>query len=161
MNIRKAAEQDIPEILDIYIKARKFMAENGNPTQWPSYYPAEEDVRSDMDNDRCYVCTLGETIVGTFALIFGEEPTYKVIEQGNWRQDKPYATLHRMATNGKAKGVAKVCFDFAKTKIDYLRVDTHEDNLPMQAVIKQNGFEPCGIIYVGNGTPRLAFDWIK
>ena len=39
MKIIKANETHIPEILEIYTKARKFMKENGNPTQW------EEDIR--------------------------------------------------------------------------------------------------------------------
>ena len=34
MKIIKANETHIPEILEIYVKARKFMKENGNPTQW-------------------------------------------------------------------------------------------------------------------------------
>ena len=34
MEIIKANETHIPEILEIYAKARKFMKDNGNPTQW-------------------------------------------------------------------------------------------------------------------------------
>lgn len=44
MKIIKANETHIPEILEIYAKARKFMKENGNPTQWEEGYPSREVV---------------------------------------------------------------------------------------------------------------------
>lgn len=44
MEIIKANETHIPEILEIYAKARKFMKENGNPTQWEEGYPSREIV---------------------------------------------------------------------------------------------------------------------
>lgn len=31
----------------------------------------------------------------------------------------------------------------------------------MQACFKQNGFEECGIIYVSDGTPRIAYEFIR
>ena len=44
MKIIKANETHIPEILEIYTKARKFMKENGNPTQWEEGYPSREKI---------------------------------------------------------------------------------------------------------------------
>ena len=35
--------------------------------------------------------------------------------------------------------------------------DTHEDNYVMQKVFEKNGFRRCGIIYVEDGTPRIAY----
>ena len=48
MEIIKANETHIPEILEIYEKARKFMKENGNPTQWEEGYPSREIVENSV-----------------------------------------------------------------------------------------------------------------
>ncbi len=35
MNIRPAQPGDLPALLEIFADARAFMAQTGNPTQWP------------------------------------------------------------------------------------------------------------------------------
>lgn len=37
------------------------------------------------------------------------------------------------------------------------RVDTHGDNVIMRRCIERAGFVYCGIIYLLNGDPRLAY----
>ena len=51
MNIRPAQPGDLPALLEIFAHARAFMAQTGNPTQWPAAYPGAElylCVGSDM-----------------------------------------------------------------------------------------------------------------
>lgn len=62
---------------------------------------------------------------------------------------------------GTTHGVAAAMFAFAKERIDHLRIDTHQDNLPMQGAIAKAGFKRAGIVYVSDGTPRVAFDWLR
>ena len=38
-----------------------------------------------------------------------------------------------------------------------LRIDTHEKNIPMQGCLAKNGFARCGIIYLEDGDPRIAY----
>lgn len=40
---------------------------------------------------------------------------------------------------------------------DNIRVDTHKDNLVMQHILEKRGFRRCGIIYVKDGTERIAY----
>jgi len=160
MLIRSATLEDLPAVMGIYEIARDFMRKNGNPTQWPSGYPGEEMIRSDIAGGNLYVLTEGGEIVGVFAFILGEDPTYRVIKDGQWRSDKPYGTIHRLASSGRVKGVARRCFDFCREKCPHLRIDTHRDNKPMQAAILSYGFKPCGIIYTHDGTERLAYDYL-
>ena len=101
------------------------------------------------------------TVVGTFAFIAGPDVTYAHIEEGAWNFDAPYHVIHRVASNGKTHGVAKACFEFCQQRADALRIDTHEDNIPMQNAIRKYGFARAGVIYVSDGTPRIAFDWQK
>ena len=46
--IQKADISQLPRILEIYEKARVFMAESGNPDQWGTAYPPEEMIRQDI-----------------------------------------------------------------------------------------------------------------
>ena len=45
-----------------------------------------------------------------------------------------------------------------KQNIQSIRIDTHQDNLSMQAFLNKNGFEYCGQISLENGAPRIAFE---
>ena len=155
---RGAVRGDLAQILKIYARAREFMAENGNPTQWGTSYPERDMLVGDIRRGESYVMLDGRRIVGTFAFIIGPDPTYRVIEDGAWHYDDPYGTIHRLASDGSVKGIAKACFDYSRQKYPYLRIDTHEDNLPMQKAILRYGFQKCGTIYLSDGAPRIAFD---
>lgn len=71
--------------------------------------------------------------------------------------NEPYYVIHRMATNGKQKGIADACFKWCFEHCNNIRVDTHHDNLVMQNILKKYGFRRCGIIYTHNGTSRIAY----
>ena len=158
--IRLAQNQDFKEILMIYAYARKFMAEHGNPTQWGSTSPREEVLRNDIRQQQLYVIEndAKDKILGVFALIIGEDPTYQRIEQGSWKDESLYGTLHRVASAPGAHGILEQALDFSSGKITHLRIDTHEVNEVMQHLILKNGFEKRGIIYTDDGSPRFAYE---
>lgn len=159
MEIRKSKKEDINEILSIYSSARKYMAENNNPNQWKDGYPQKELIEFDIENRNSYVLIENNKIAGTFSFIIGEDKTYQKIINGAWNQNKLYGTIHRLASDGKVKGVAKACFDFCKSKIDYFRIDTHPNNLTMQNAISKYGFKKCGNIFVKDESIRIAYDF--
>jgi hypothetical protein len=39
-----------------------------------------------------------------------------------------------------------------------MRIDTHEDNMGMQQLLKKLGYSYCGVIFLGNEDKRLAFE---
>lgn len=161
MAIRPSRKEDVEKILEIYELAKKFMRENKNPNQWDDYYPSREILLADINRKVSYLYEEDGEILATFAFIIGEDETYKIIEKGAWSSDKEYGTIHRIAKKRKIKNFSKITFDFCLEKIDYLRIDTHKDNIPMQKAIRNYGFKKCGIIYVRNHMPRLAFDYMK
>ena len=57
MRIEKAEKKDLSFILPLFIRARKFMQENGNASQWAGAYPAREDIEKDIENGVAYVIT--------------------------------------------------------------------------------------------------------
>ena len=157
MNIRKATLADLPRMLEIYAYAREQMRQNGNPTQWGSTTPAESVLRQDIAAGNSYVAEEKGRVCGAFAFILGDDPTYRVIE-GRWLSDAPYGTLHRVASDGTARGFLAACVDFCRARTPHLRADTHENNRIMRHLILKLGFQYRGVIHIADGTPRLAYE---
>lgn len=155
--VRTAFPQDLPRIEEIYAFARQFMRDNGNPEQWGNSHPPHWQLVADIAESRLYVVTKDEVIHGVFYFSFGEDPTYAEIFQGSWRSAEPYGTIHRIAGDGSG-GILRCAVDFAKGKISHLRIDTHSDNIVMQKVLAKQGFEQRGIIYLEDGSARIAYD---
>lgn len=158
--IRHAQEAELSVILEIYARARKFMAEHGNAVQWKNNRPTKEQLEKDIEESNLYVYENEGAIQGVFAFIPGNDPTYHQID-GAWMEDTPYAAIHRVASAGKEKGVFTKIADYCKSQISHLRIDTHELNLPMQGAIEKNGFQKCGIIYLADGSPRIAYEYVE
>lgn len=162
--VRSVREEDLPRALEIYAIARVFMHENGNPTQWADWYPSEEILRNDIAHNALYCIFDAEhphRICGMFTLLDGDDPTYAELFEGAWLDDSSYGTIHRIASDGTHSGIFETAVQFARTTHHHLRIDTHRDNMPMQRCIKRWGFSYCGIIYIEDGTPRVAFEWIR
>lgn len=158
MLVRKSTYEDIPQLMLIYRESRQIMLDSGDLHQWAEGYPPEELIRQDIDRGVGYAIELFGLVVGAFTFIPGEDPTYKVIEGGAWKDDsRPYCTIHRLGSLKSVHGIAKACFDWCWAQTHNLRIDTHEDNVIMRHCIEKAGFEYCGIIHLLNGNPRMAF----
>ena len=105
MEIRKAKISDMGEIERIYSAAREYMRENGNPTQWGDSYPPKEKITDDIENGNLYLVVEDEIPHGVFAYIEWDDPTYREIYFGEWKNALPYAVMHRMASDGKIHGI--------------------------------------------------------
>lgn len=154
--IRRARPEDLEEILEIYAIARRFMKKTGNPTQWGDAFPPEALIREDIRLGQSYVCQLGDRLQAVFAMIPGEDPTYREI-QGAWLNDLPYCAVHRVASRGEVRGLAGEILAWCLEQCGNVRIDTHDDNRPMQRALEKAGFVPCGRIWIEDGTPRIAF----
>lgn len=161
MKIRKSTAADLPRMMEIYAYAREFMAKTGNPHQWgDAGNPKQEMLEDDIEKGVSYVVESEGRTVGVFAFIIGTDPTYGYIENGQWLNDEPYGTIHRVAGDGSVKGILQKCVEFGGTLAGNLRIDTHHDNVVMQNAIRKCGFEECGVIYVADGSPRIAYQKI-
>lgn len=149
---------DLPVVLDIYAYARSFMIKNGNPTQWAGGYPAKELLQDDVENRNLYVVEEAGRICGVFAFVIGPDATYARIEQGEWLSEGEYGTIHRVAGDGTMHGMLQKAVSYCEQRIPHLRIDTHQDNRIMQRAILKCGFQKCGIIYVSDGSPRIAYE---
>lgn len=159
MTIRNATLDDIPRMREIFAIARRFMAATGNPNQWADTYPSLEQLQDDINSGDSYVCLEADRVVATFVLRGGDDPTYDVIYQGSWKNDNPYATIHRIASSGEVQGIFTHAMMFALLHYSTIRIDTHRDNKVMQKAILKAGFIYCGIIHCWNGDERLAYQY--
>jgi len=163
--IRQTEEKDVEVVLRIYGMARRTMLESGNPLQWPmdGDYPGPEELREDMRRGASYVIEYEGCVIGTFALVPGEEPSYANITDGHWPDEDAgaYCTIHRLAGNPAYSGIAGCCFDWCKRQSASLRSDTHRDNRIMQHAFEAAGFVRCGIIFLKNGSERTAYQWMR
>ena len=100
-------------------------------------------------------------LVATFVLRPGDDPTYAVIYDGAWPSSGPYATIHRVASNGEAHGIMQLVLRYAMHRHHTLRIDTHRDNHLMRHLILKAGFRYCGIIHTATGGERLAYQYDK
>lgn len=158
--VRKAAMADLNRIEEIYGIARQFMKETGNPDQWGSHHPPHDQLAADIRDERLYVITDASGIHGVFYFYIGEDPTYHYIEDGAWRSELPYGTIHRIASDGSG-GILRQAVYYCLEQITHLRIDTHHDNAVMQKALAKLGFHRCGIIYLEDGDPRIAYDYLK
>ena len=101
-----------------------------------------------------------------FCLDYDGDALYETITDGEWLNDEPYVIVRRIAVAPEMhhKGVSSECFDFAlrdgrKRKIYNIRLITHEDNTAMLKAMGKFGFKYCGIIDLGDGHPRRAYQF--
>lgn len=157
MEIRKTTMADLPILLKLYENARSFMACHGNPTQWGTAYPSQKLLESDIQSGCSYVCVEHEKIIAAFFYRFGNDETYAKIYNGQWLDEAPYGVVHRITSDGTIRGTASFCLDWALRQCGSLKIDTHRENTVMQHLLRKNGFTYCGIIYLEDGSERLAY----
>lgn len=156
MNIRPATYEDLGALDLVFECARATMCANGNPNQWPPPYPERELLMDDIARKQLYVVEIGGKIVAAFVFALGEDPTYGYIE-GAWPDDAPYGTIHRIASDGSCHGLFEPILAFCRGICPTVRIDTHADNAIVQHLAEKAGFSYCGIIYLEDGSPRMAY----
>ena len=161
MKIRNATYIDLDEILAIYARARSFMRDHGNPTQWGDSYPPKELIVSDLEQGCLRVLIDDENaIAGVFSCFVDGDPDYDVIKDGAWLNDEPYTAIHRIASAGTHKGIFTHILEYCLTFSTNVKVDTHLQNTVMQSVLQKHGFKKCGTITAA-GLDFIAFQFVK
>ena len=157
MVIRPATPADIPALRPVFEAAKGIMRADGNHDQWSAPgFPDDSLLLRDIARGGGFVIE-NSTIVAYFALLPSPEPTYDVID-GAWLTDEPYGVIHRMASYPEVHGIFSTVINYAASRYAHLRIDTHRDNRIMQHLIEKHGFTYCGIIWLEDGTERLAYE---
>lgn len=163
MELRKAKSDEAGLCYQCIEDARAYHKSMGFE-QWHPGYPTQQTILDDIADHMGYVFVKEQEIVGYCCIIIGDEPAYHKIE-GAWKTDRPYAVVHRMAFNQKARGggLSGQAIDLIKefclsNQIGAIRVDTQEENKVMQHILDREGFLYCGLIHFDGG-PKLAYEW--
>ena len=155
--MRKTRPEDIDAVMALYDIGRQTMRNTGNTEQWTGGYPHRHMIEEDVRLGRSYVYEEDGVLQAVFALIWGEDPTYRSID-GAWLSDTvPYGTIHRIASRGEVPGLGSWCINWCLELCGSIRIDTHESNLPMRRTLEKLGFTYCGTILCDDGTPRRAY----
>ena len=80
MKLRKAGAADVEAMAALFDQARAALKAAG-VDQWQDGYPNREDAARDVAAGTAYVLEEAGQVLGTACIAFGEEPTYRVIEQ--------------------------------------------------------------------------------
>lgn len=165
MNLRKAAPNELEICYQCIEDARAYQKSMGF-VQWTPDYPTRQTLLDDMAQNIGYVFVHDQEVIGYCCILIGDEPAYHDID-GAWKTDRPYAVVHRMAFNRKARGrglsreaihsIKALC---ASQHVNAIRVDTQDENKVMQHILAREGFAYCGLIQFGGG-PKLAYEWDK
>ena len=158
MTIRSSHTEDLTSIMTVLEAAKGIMRASGNTGQWVNGYPSREVVEADISSGYGFVVVDAARIVAYFAYIPSPEPTYSYIEGGAWLEDTlPYHVVHRIGSVPEVHGVFRAIMDWCFERDPNIRIDTHRDNHIMQHCIESYGFTYCGVIYLADGAPRLAY----
>ncbi|HII4514293.1 GNAT family N-acetyltransferase [Clostridium perfringens] len=164
MEFRQAKISDLDQIVEIIELSKKYLKET-KVDQWQDGYPAKEDLRRDIESGSSYVLTNKDEIVATTVISLDGESTYNSIFNGEWITNEDYIVMHRVAVHDKYKGkgifkeLIKEAESLALNKGIYsIKIDTHRDNISMQRAVVKNDFQKCGIIYLEDGSERIAFE---
>ncbi|MBO3333739.1 GNAT family N-acetyltransferase [Clostridium perfringens] len=164
MEFRQAKISDLDQIVEIIELSKKYLKET-KVDQWQDGYPAKEDLRRDIESGNSYVLTNKDEIVATTVISLDGESTYNLIFNGEWITNEEYIVMHRVAVHDKykGKGIFKELIKEAESlalnkRILSIKIDTHRDNISMQRAVVKNDFKRCGIIYLEDGSERIAFE---
>lgn len=163
MELRLAQRQEAAMCYQCIEDARAYHKSLGFE-QWHPDYPTRQTILDDIAQGIGYAFTDDTGVIGYCCIVIGDEPAYHEID-GAWKTDRPYAVVHRMAFNRRARGsgLSHEAFQHIEDyclmhRIDAIRLDTQEENKVMQHILGREGFEYCGMVQFDGG-PKLAYEW--
>ena len=148
--LRKAKNNELDKILQIINEGKQFLKEQGI-NQWQHGSPGRSDVENDIKQEISYVYELDGEIVGT-AMLNNYDADYEKYST-LWTSCNNYLVIHRLAIKEeyRSQGVAHKFMNdiilFAKeNSVEYIRIDTHKDNVIIRKYLSKNSFKELGKI---------------
>lgn len=157
IQIRKATEADIDEIVQLYEATIDYLESHKNYPCWKKdVYPTREDADCGFMNHQLYVATIGDRIAGT--IILKQEPV-DGYEQVKWNTEDDYEhilVVHTLAAHPDfmKAGVAVELLLFAEKlareeQCVSIRLDVVKDNIPAENLYKKCGYQFVGTVSLG------------
>lgn len=166
----RAELADMSDLMLIADEASAFLSAKGT-NQWQDGFPNPGVFRRDIAAGNCWLFTCEGEAAGCISLYTTPEADYENIE-GQWlTEGTGYGTVHRVAVRDffHGRGLATEMMQFAEELaygmgLGSIRVDTHEDNAGMRALLVSRGYQLCGVVRLSdsgeNDNKRLAYEKI-
>ncbi len=163
MEIVRAGESDLEELLDLYQRAADQM-EAAGLKQWHwGVYPTEELIREDVAKGLMYIQRVDGALAGAVAVFDGTgEPEYDAVP---WTGGLNPRYFHRLVIDppmqgaGMAGGLLDDLLQMLRSQgCDCVRCDTALNNRRAIRLYEKMGFRPCGYIDWGNGETNIALN---
>ena len=164
MELIKATESDLQDLLSLYMRVTAEMKRQGlNQWNW-GLYPTEDMIRSDVERGELYIRKMDGVITAAITLTETMDPAYKAV---SWTSGMLPGFLHRLAidTPLQGAGLGGDVLDDAiqilrRAGCDCVRMDTNRENRRALRLYEKMGFRICGTM-TWNDTPGeiyYAFD---
>jgi len=158
---RKATLEDMDDLMAIAGEASAYLRSCG-VDQWQDNFPNPEVFARDISKGNCWLFTHEGKAAGVIVIYLEPEEDYRGIE-GRWlTEGEHYGVIHRVAVRDayRGRGLSGEMMQLAEDIIlgrgyPSVRIDTHEDNLTMQNMLKKRGYTNCGVVWLKNG-PELC-----
>lgn len=161
IDLIKAETADVDVILDIMDMARNYQRSLGF-IQWEDDYPNRDIIKEDIIDGNAYVFIQEDKIVGYCVLPIGDSAYDKI--SNTWYYSGEYGVVHRLAFSDtiRGKGYSTIAFDlveknFKSRGIDFIRIDTGEENIVMQHVLDRCHYLSHGVKLFPWGL-RIAYE---
>ena len=165
MELMKAVESDLEELLGLYQRAADSM-EEGGLKQWHwGRYPSEQLIRNDVAQGLLYVLKMDDKIAGAVAILqAGGEPEYDTV---SWTGGIHPGYFHRLVIDPpmQGAGLAGGILDdlqqlLRRSGCDCIRCDSSVNNSRALRLYEKMGFRSCGYFRWNDNPdePYIALD---
>lgn len=152
-------------MMEIINCSKALLKADGIP-QWQNGTPNEHTIGRDIDRGWAYIIEINGVIAASAALWQEPDPNYARIYDGEWLpgSDIAYAALHRTSVSPDFHGrhlgshLLNLLIERGRN-LGYhqFRIDTHAQNLRMQHLIHQAGFQHAGTVRMHGDANDLRF----
>jgi ribosomal protein S18 acetylase RimI-like enzyme len=167
--LKKATDTDTEDLMHIYNEAKTGMKEMGIDQWREEGEPNRDTIQSDLLHHSLWVLKdEQEHCIATASIIDTRDPDYADDRiKGAWiNTENTYLAIHRVAILPFFKGQRLTDYFMQQAEEEAqakqrksIRIDTHNDNKPMQKWIARQGFSFCGTITISfDGTQRNAYE---
>ena len=163
MELIRATEQDLDELLSFYRHVADNMEEKGLQQWHWGKYPSEEILREDLDKGDLYFMRTDGAVSAAVVLMAGQEPEYDPLA---WSFGIRPGIFHRLAVHPSMQGagLGGLVLDDVQQILrhagcDCVRCDTSVKNIRAIHLYEKLGFRCCGTIrWADSVGDNLRFD---
>jgi len=166
MNIRKARQEDVAQVAEIFRRCTDFMIQQGI-RQWNYTYPLVSHVALDVQNESAFLMESEDQIVAAITLDHTQDSQYKDI---HWHiNDRLPLVIHRLAVmpEFQGRGIAGTLCRFAEAvakerSCRSIRLDAYSLNPSSNHLYVRLGYKRAsGVCYFHNNpVPFYCYDKI-